>query len=78
MFGRRSWWFYGINNKFRNCKNDKIGITLKSVNRDIPGWVKSSKFIKKHNINITYGIDGTGNLYNINNIKYLKIFLKKG
>ena len=53
----------------RNNKNDKIfGITLKSINKDIPGWSKSNKFIKKHNIKITYGIDGTGNLYNIDNI----------
>ena len=63
---------------YRNNKQDNIyGITLRSVNRDIPGWVKSSKFIKKHNINITYGLDGTGDLYNINNIKYLNQFIGK-
>ena len=61
---------------FRNNSNDSIyGITLKSVNKDIPGWLKSSKFIKKNNIKITYGLDGTGNLYNIDNIKYLNTFI---
>jgi len=64
---------------FRNNPEDKItGITLKSSNKDIPGWTKSNHFIKKHNINITYGSDGTGNLYNIENIKYLKHLMKEG
>ena len=63
---------------YRNNPEDKInGITLKSSNKDIPGWTKSKQFIKKHNINITYGSDGTGNLYNIDNIKYLKHFIKE-
>ena len=42
--------------------------TLKSLNKDIPGWIKANHFINKHKINITYGSDGTGNLYNIDNI----------
>jgi 23S rRNA U2552 (ribose-2'-O)-methylase RlmE/FtsJ len=50
-----------------------IGITLKSVNKDIPGWKKSSIFLKNNkNIKITYGSDNTGNLYNVDNILYLK------
>ena len=64
---------------FRNNPEDSItGITLKSFNKDIPGWIKSKTFIKKHKINITYGLDGTGNLYNIDNIRYLKQFIKGG
>ena len=53
---------------FRNRSDDKMfGITLKSVNKDIPGWVKAKKFIQNNNIKITYGSDGTGNLYNHQN-----------
>ena len=64
---------------FRNNPEDSInGITLKSLNKDIPGWIKSKTFLKKHNINITYGSDGTGNLYNIDNIRHLKQFIKGG
>ena len=48
-------------------------ITLKSTNKDIPGWKKSNKFLNNNkNIRVTYGADNTGNLYNIENIKYLK------
>jgi len=62
---------------FRNNSNDNIyGITLKSFNKDIPGWKKAKQFITSNNIQITYGVDGTGNLYNIDNIKYLKSFIK--
>ena len=44
-------------------------VILKSINNDIPGWNKANYFLKKNqNINICYGEDGTGNLYNINNI----------
>jgi 23S rRNA U2552 (ribose-2'-O)-methylase RlmE/FtsJ len=63
-------------NNYRKKQNkiDTItGITLKSINKDIPGWKKSNKFLcaNKH-IKITYGSDNTGNLYNLNNIIYLK------
>ena len=44
-------------------------ITLKSVNKDIPGWNKAKNYLKKHNnIQICYGKDDTGNIYNIENI----------
>lgn len=63
---------------FRNNPKDNIyGITLKSTNKDIPGWTKSLNFLKNNNIQITYGSDNTGNLYNIDNIKYIKTFIKK-
>lgn len=58
--------------KFKNtCKMDKVyGITLKSSDKDIPGWNKAGNFLKKNpNISINYGADGTGNIYNIDNIK---------
>ena len=64
-----------INNyrKKQNKIDNITGITLKSLNKDIPGWKKSNKFLfdNKH-IKITYGSDNTGNLYNLNNIIYLK------
>ena len=56
-----------------NHKNDiYYGITLINKNYEVPGWKKSSQFLKKYkNVKILNGIDGTGDLYNINNIKYL-------
>jgi 23S rRNA U2552 (ribose-2'-O)-methylase RlmE/FtsJ len=63
----------------RNKIEDTIyGITLKSTDKDIPGWKKSRNFLKNNeNVVITYGADGTGNLYNLENIKYLKNTVKK-
>jgi 23S rRNA U2552 (ribose-2'-O)-methylase RlmE/FtsJ len=64
--------------KFKNtCKIDEVyGITLKSSDKDIPGWNKAGNFLKKNpNISINYGVDGTGNIYNIDNIKaFSKLF----
>jgi 23S rRNA U2552 (ribose-2'-O)-methylase RlmE/FtsJ len=59
--------------KFRKGYSDNIwGITLKSKSRDIPDWKKSYKFLKSNHINISYGSDGTGNLYNVDNILHLQ------
>lgn len=56
----------------KNTKDNYYGMTLKSTNRNIPGWHKSNIFINKHsNINIITGVDETGNLYTINNHYYL-------
>lgn len=57
--------------KFKNtCLQDKVyGITLRSVDKDIPGWTKAGHFLKKNqNVHISYGKDGTGNIYNLDNI----------
>lgn len=66
--------------KFKNtCRLDQVyGITLKSSDKDIPGWNKAGNFLKKNkNISINYGVDGTGNIYNIDNIKaFSKLFNK--
>jgi len=58
---------------YRKNKNDNYyGMTLTSTNKNIPGWYKSNIFINKHtNINIITGVDGTGNLYTVNNHYYL-------
>ena len=62
--------------RFTNVKDSINAITLYSTNKDIPGWNKSKNFLKKNpNININYGKDGTGNLYNVENIlEYVKLF----
>jgi 23S rRNA U2552 (ribose-2'-O)-methylase RlmE/FtsJ len=54
-----------------NPKDRYIGMTLMDENSNIPGWKKSEKFLKKNtNVKIEKGIDGTGNLYNTENLKY--------
>ena len=57
--------------KFKTtCKQDKVyGITLRSCDKDIPGWNKAANFLKKNdNVKVHYGLDKTGNIYNIDNI----------
>ena len=53
---------------FLGRSDSKYCITLKQKTSDIPNWNKANHFIKKYNVNIDYGKDGTGNLYNIDNI----------
>ena len=54
-------------NRFKDYKH--YGITLFSNNKDIPGWNKASTFINSDDdIRISYGSDGTGNIYNPHNI----------
>lgn len=51
------------------------GITLidNTNTTEIPSWKKSSVFIRDNpNVIITTGADNTGNLYNLDNIKYLQ------
>ena len=53
-----------------NVKDTLNAITLKSINKDIPGWNKATNFLKKNpNVSISYGADNTGNIYNVENIK---------
>lgn len=50
-----------------DSKDQYYGITLRSNNnRNIPDW----KTTRQYPIKISYGKDGTGNLYNISNIKH--------
>lgn len=58
----------------RNRNDDNIyGMTLVSDNKEVPGWRRSWYFLSKHpNINILTGYDGTGNLYNTNNQRFLE------
>ena len=40
-------------------------------NKDVPDWKKAA-ILKGFNVNISYGADNTGNLYNPDNILHLK------
>jgi len=45
-----------------------IAMTLRSTERTIPGWRKSAAFLSSYpDVLITYGADGTGNLYSLDN-----------
>ena len=60
--------------KFRSNPDDEYyGITLKcDNNKMVPDWkLQTSK------LNITYGIDGTGDIYNVENIKFLTTLIGK-
>lgn len=47
------------------------GITLTPTTKEIPGWNKANSIIKqfKRNIEVDYGIDNTGDLYKVQNIR---------
>lgn len=57
----------------RNDRKSKYdiysGMSLKSKDKNTPEWRSSHHFIK--NVDILWGKDGTGNLYNLDNIIYL-------
>lgn len=56
----------------RNNLNDTYyGMTLQNEDINIPGWKKSSKFLKNNpNVVIENGYDQTGNLFNKDNLLY--------
>jgi 23S rRNA U2552 (ribose-2'-O)-methylase RlmE/FtsJ len=56
----------------RKNTNDKyIGMTLINDDPNVPGWKKSEHYLSKHkNIEIESGITNTGDLLNIDNLKY--------
>jgi len=54
-----------------NKKDNYYGITLINDDKKVPNWKKMDNLLKKFpNINITYGKDGTGNLYHHVNLQY--------
>ena len=63
-------WRYFRNNN----KNDRLyAITLISPNKEIPSWKKTDLFLKNNQeVKILTGLDGKGDLYNADNIKYIK------
>lgn len=70
-----------INNyrsKYFNISDDIYGITLRSQNKDVPGWKKAANYLKRNsNISICYGEDDTGNIYNLNNIIFFNNYIRK-
>ena len=59
---------YNVSHKIGFKYYSYHGITLKSYSNDIPGWSKSMNINNYNNIDLSYGFDGTGSLYNTNNI----------
>lgn len=60
----------------RNSENNDIyfGMTLlEDTDTNIPSWKKSVEFLKNNhkNVKIITGVDNTGNLFNVENIKHL-------
>ena len=56
-----------------NSNDNYYGMTLiDDVNNKIPGWKKTDNFLRKNkNVIIEKGVDGTGNLYNPDNLGYI-------
>jgi 23S rRNA U2552 (ribose-2'-O)-methylase RlmE/FtsJ len=56
-------------NKLRRNTDKHYGITLRSTKKEIPGWNKAQYFLKQfEQVEIHYGEDDTGNLYEAKNI----------
>ena len=61
--------FINYRKKFFLGRNDYIQcMTLKSFSQDVPNWNKAKKIFFTNRVNICYGVDGTGDLYNAENI----------
>jgi cap1 methyltransferase len=51
-------------------RNDRIQcMTLRSTSSDVPNWNKAYDMFNRNSVYITYGQDGTGNLYLTDNLK---------
>ena len=70
---------FNISRKKGFLKNQHYGITLYSDNKDIPGWNKAYDFLLKNdNINISYGEDNSGDLYQACNILHFVNHVGRG
>ena len=57
----------------KNENDNYYGMTLINDDPNVPGWKKSKHFLEKNkNVKIEYGITETGDLLDINNLKYCK------
>jgi 23S rRNA U2552 (ribose-2'-O)-methylase RlmE/FtsJ len=62
--------------RYHNAVDTINAITLKSTNKEIPGWDKAYQFlIRNQNVKIHYGADNTGNIYSVENIKHLRSYI---
>lgn len=61
--------FLRFRKKYFHGRHDVVQcMTLKSDSNDVPNWNKADNLFNKHQVKVTYGKDGTGNLYNPENI----------
>lgn len=64
--------------KYHNAVDTINAITLKSTNKEIPGWDKAYQFLMRNkNVKIHYGADNTGNIYSVENIKHLRSYIQE-
>jgi len=63
---------FNMYRKTMGYKDTIVAMTLKNeMDECVPSWKKSDSVLRQCNrIYITYGIDNTGNLYNVKNIEY--------
>jgi len=69
-----------IRHNIHLASDDKaIGITLiDDYRKNVPAWKQSNIFLRNHpEVIISTGADGTGNIYNIDNILFLDTQIKK-
>lgn len=60
-----------LNNSFSQPDN-AYAITLIDTAFEVPSWKRSIEFLRSNpEVHIMSGVDGTGNLYNIDNLRYL-------
>ena len=70
--------FVNFRKKYFNRIDNIHGITLRSTNKNIPGWNKSKTFLKNNrNVKIHYGQDNTGNIYNLENILSFRDYIQR-
>lgn len=64
--------FIEATSHLRNNDHDKYyGMTLMNDDPNVPGWKKSHRFLETHkNVTIEYGPTGTGDLLEVENLKY--------
>ena len=62
--------FIKYRRKFFLGRQDRIQcMTLRSNSSDVPNWNKAYDMFNRHGVYITYGRDGTGNLYHSDNLR---------
>lgn len=61
-----------IHEGFMQLVDNAYAITLIDPSFEVPSWKRSIEFLRENpNVHIMSGVDGTGDLYNIANIRYL-------
>lgn len=68
--------FINFRRKYRQATDDNepdtlFGMSLRATNKIIPNWKFNEEYCKRNNLNLFYGRQGTGSLYDIENIEDL-------